>query len=145
MWHKSTDSLKGTDVYGTPCGATCNKEWSIKFDNIKFSQFLFATGDERKWLIAGKNQVNGYFYGIERRLIYKSSTKSTSYRAKWLNRRSGFMEDPWISLTDHDSAIGEGNLLYGENHYGRAHAKNILPSHKGANVFIRNHPGNLFF
>ena len=59
QWHSATDQLKGTSVYGKPCGATCNKEWSVKFDNIKFDQFLFATGDEKKWLIADKHAVVG--------------------------------------------------------------------------------------
>ena len=45
--------------------------------------------------------------------------------------------DPWISLTDHGSAIGEGNLLYGENSFGGQHAAQVLPIHNGANVFIR--------
>ena len=61
-WHKATDQLKGTDVYGTPCGATCNKEWSVKFAHQQFDQFLFATGDEKKWLIADKDDVTGGWY-----------------------------------------------------------------------------------
>ena len=48
-WHKAKDQLRGTEVYGKPCGPTSNKEWSVKFDNIKFNQFLFATGDQKKW------------------------------------------------------------------------------------------------
>ena len=143
VWHKATDQLRGTDVYGTPCGATGNDEWSIKFDKVEFNQFLFATGDESKWLIASKNEVTGNFYADKPRLIYKSSSKSNNYKAKWY-RREGNKEDPWISLTDHHLAIKEGNLLYGENHFGGVHANNILPTHKGANVFIRMH-GELFY
>ena len=62
-WYRATDQLRGTDVYGTPCGAKCNKEWSIKFSNQQFDQFLFATGDGKKWLIADKNAVTGGWYG----------------------------------------------------------------------------------
>ena len=63
-WHKATDQLRGTESYGVPCGATCDEEWSIKFDNIPFDQFLFATGDEKKWLIADKDVVFGGWYRI---------------------------------------------------------------------------------
>ena len=62
-WYRATDQLRGTDVYGTPCGAKCNNEWSIKFSNRRFNQFLFATGDGKKWLIADKNAVTGGWYG----------------------------------------------------------------------------------
>ena len=137
-WHKATDQLRGTEVYGSPCGATCNQEWSVKFNTEKFNQFLFATGDESKWLIADKNVVTGGYYSNNPRLILKSSTNPRSYKAKWY-RRQGSKEDPWISLTDHGPAIGQGNILYGENHFGGAHANNILPKRKGANVFIRMH------
>ena len=138
VWHKATDQLRGTDVYGTPCGSMCKQEWSIRFDNKNFNQFLFATGDESKWLIADKDVVTGGYYANDPRLIYKSSTNANSYSARWY-RRSGNKEDPWISLTDHHPAIGQGNILYGENHFGSTHANKILPQHKGANVFVRMH------
>ena len=125
-------------MYGTPCGATCNEEWSTKFDKTEFNQFLFATGDENKWLIASKNEVTGSVYKETPRLIYKSSTNPNSYEARWY-RREGILEDPWISLTDYSLAINEGYILYGGNHFGGAHASTILPVHKGANVFIRLH------
>ena len=135
-WHKATDQLRGADVYGTPCGATCHKEWSSKFVNTRFNQFLFATGDESKWLIAYKNEVTGDFYTDKPRLIYKSSMNSNSYRARWL-RRKGVRGDPWISLTDYNSALKQGNLVYVEDHSSGVHASDILIPHKGANVFIR--------
>ena len=138
-WHKATDLLTGTEAYGTPCGATCNKEWSTKFDKAKFNQFLFATGDERKWLISSKNEVTGSYYTNSPRLIYKSSINSNSYRARWYRRKELPGEDPWITLTDWSSAVAQGNILYGAGHYGGVYASKILPSYKGANVFIRMH------
>ena len=122
-------------MYGKPCGATCDEEWSLKFDQTEFNQFLFATGDERKWLIASKNEVTGSYYAASPRLIYKSSTNPNSYRAKWY-RRERNLEDPWISLTDHLIASPEGNILYGENHVS-GHIIGLVPT--GANVFIRMH------
>ena len=132
-WHKATDRLRGTEVYGTPCGATCGQEWSIRFDNDNFNQFLFATGDESKWLIADKQVVTGGWYTNEQRLVYKSSTNSNSYKARWY-RRQGTLDDPWISLADHRP---EGDILYGGDH--SEYANTFLPNHKGANVFIRMH------
>ena len=114
----------------------CNKEWSIKFDTTKFNEFLFATGDAQKWLISDKAETTGTWYANNLRLIKKSSTNPNTYRARWY-RRSGNKEDPWISLTDHGPAISQGNILYGEQHYGGNHARKILPIHKGANVYIR--------
>ena len=135
-WHRATDQLRGSDMYGTPCGETCNQEWSIKFASINYNQFLFATGDGHKWLIAAKNVVTGSFYENKPRLICKSSRKASNYKAKWYRRKEN-REDPWISLTDHDTAIGEGNIIYAENNLTREHMTTILQEHKGANVFIR--------
>ena len=43
-WHSAADYLTGTAEYGTPAGETADKEFSVRFDNITFAQFLFATG-----------------------------------------------------------------------------------------------------
>lgn len=134
-WHKATDQLKGSDVYGNPSvGLTGNTEWSIRFDTTPFTEFLFATGDCQKWLISAKDQVNGGYYSNVPRTILKSSTRATNYTAAWYNRQ-GVKEDPWISLTDHKAAISQGNILYGGNHYGSTHATAV---YQGANVYIRD-------
>ena len=138
-WHKARDQLSGTEAYGTPCGATCAEEWSVTFDKEDFNQFLFATGDEQKWLIADKDDVTGDFYSNAQRTIYKSSTNPKTYKARWY-RRKGTNEDPWISLNDHGAAISAGNILYGGSHFGSTHATAVLPKHKGANVYIRKRP-----
>ena len=43
-WHPATDSLMGTDVYGTPSGPLSKQAWSVRFEDEKFNQFLFITG-----------------------------------------------------------------------------------------------------
>jgi len=134
-WHPAKDQLRGTSTYGTPCGSLCNKAWSRKFDNMIFNEFLFATGDLKKWLVVRKDQVYGW-YSNKRRKIEMSSINPKSYEAKWF-RRHGNKEDPWISLTDHYDAIGKGLVVYGENGYGGNHASMVLPLGKGANVFVR--------
>ena len=136
VWHKATDQLTGTDSYGTPCGPTCRHEWSVRFLNIRFNQFLIITGDRKKWLIANKDQLIGSYYSNQPRLVNKSSKNSSSYYSKWY-RRKGHVEDPWVSLGDYEQSVGTGEVLYGEGHYMGKHATDVLDSHNGANVYIR--------
>jgi len=53
-----------------------------------------------------------------------SSTNDQPYKAR-MYRRSGNIEDPWISLEDHGTAIGAGTILYGENNFGGNHALTV--------------------
>ena len=77
-------------------------------------------------------------YSGEKRDIKMSSISSTPYQAIWYNRIGGESEDPWLSLTDHGPAAGEGNIIYGEANYNRNSVMTkILPLHNGANVYIR--------
>ena len=43
-WHPATDSLAGTDEYGTPGHETTDDSFSVLFNDTLFNQFLFATG-----------------------------------------------------------------------------------------------------
>jgi len=138
-WHKATDQLTGKDAYGSDIGnPLSDTQWSVKFDDRAFNQFLFATGDCQRWLIANKADVYGN-YANEPRTIQKSWSKNTPYMARWY-RRSGNLEDPWISSIDHNDAIGAGEILYGENNIEMDHARKVLPLHNGANVYIRTSP-----
>jgi len=138
-WHPATDRLLGTHAYGKAGTELSAHSWSIRFDKATFDEFLFSTGDCKKWLVATKQSVLGW-YANAPRAIKSSSLSSRPTKARWY-RRKGNKEDPWISLTDHVSAIKQGNILYGESLYGHSHAKNILPIHQGANVFIRVNKG----
>ena len=134
-WHPATDQLSGSEpAYGTfSTDPTVGQTFGVPFDNLQFDEFLFATGDGQEWLIADRAQVQEAFGGPSPRQIQMSSTSSTPYTAEWYHRTSQ-PEDPWISLTNHGEAIGQGNMLYGENNFGGAHAANVLPAHNGANV-----------
>mmetsp|Transcript_90758 Transcript_90758/g.207688 ORF Transcript_90758/g.207688 Transcript_90758/m.207688 type:complete len:569 (-) Transcript_90758:194-1900(-) len=138
-WHPATDRLLGTHAYGKAGNELSRHSWSIRFDKATFDEFLFSTGDCRKWLVATKQSVLGW-YSNAPRTIKASSLSATPTKARWYRRKSQ-KEDPWISLTDHASAIKQGNILYGEAFFGHSHAKNILPIHQGANVFIRVNKG----
>jgi len=136
-WHPANDQLQGTSAYGTFINdPTIDATFSVPYDIENVVEFLFATGDGTKWLVASKDAVTNGFYANEDRTIIASSTSDGSYTAKWYHREN-HSEDPWISLTDHGGAIGSGEILYGANSFGYGHASNILPHHNGANVFVR--------
>jgi len=137
-WHPSTDRLAGTDVYGSPGTSAA---WATAFDKSTVNQFMFATGDCTKWLITTPDAVGGAPYGGASytnayRTVVKSSTAAFSYQARWYNRATA-VEDPWISLTDHATAVTNGDLLYGENGYARSTHNGVLKQHQGADVYIR--------
>ena len=74
-WGPAKDFLDGSAVYGDAMVA--NPEWSdkgfsLRFDNIEFDQFLFATGacakdgvktKGCKYLIANKEEVHAWYAG----------------------------------------------------------------------------------
>jgi len=135
-WHQATDNLIGTDEYGTPSGPTSLSYWSIKFDTTTFDKFLFTRDNCEKWLITSKEAVYGpdgnTYYGNALRTIISSSISSTSYAARWYRRSSKYTEDPWISVTDHHTALGTGEIVYGES---SAPSPNYIDS---ANVYINS-------
>jgi len=133
-WHPARDQMTGTETYGTyNSDRESDSTFSMKFDSMPCKSFLFATGDMKKWLITPKASVMGWYANGERTIL-KSSDNPHQYKARWY-RRQGAKEDPWISIIDHHPAIGAGKIVYGENRFGHAHARNVLPSGNGANVF----------
>ena len=105
----------------------------MRFDNEKFNQFLFATGDGRKWLIAGKYAVTGSWYSNKLQRVDKSSINSKSHRVRWYRRQSPRSSGmTWLSLTDYHLAIATGNIVYGENSFS-----GNLTKYNGANVYVR--------
>ena len=56
-WYKAKDQLAGTEEYGTPYDE--DQEWTIPFNNVEFNQFLFSSGDLKKWLVIGKEAILG--------------------------------------------------------------------------------------
>merc|ERR1719285_948483 len=135
-WHQANDNLMGTDEYGTPGGPTSLSYWSIKFNTIAFDKFLFTRDDCEKWLITSKEAVLGpdgnAWYANVLRTIIASSISNTSYEARWYRRPHTYAEDPMISITDHHTAAGTGEIVYAES---------STPSPDyiwGANVYINN-------
>jgi hypothetical protein len=144
-WHTATDHCDGSEVYGTPSTKSDGPDtFSIKFDNIDYDEFLFASGDGKLWLITTPDAVGGKFnnqwYSNAQRSIIKASDNSKPHTAAWYNRQ-GQAEDPWISLSNHADSAKAGTIVYGENSYNRmATHTQLLRNHKGANVFVRKAP-----
>lgn len=143
-WHPATDSLAGTDTYGLDANGKPESDdtpWSLEFaiavptwgDNN--DEFLFATGDCKKWVVATKDAVIGANYDISvERTIKLSSTNKNSYVATWFNRANQ-PEDPWISIADHVASVKPCLMLYGENQ-NEVHTC-AIEQNDGADVYIR--------
>ena len=138
-WHPATDHLAGTTASGTySTDLVSSSTFSIQFDELECSHFLFSTGDMQKWLVAAAEEVNGASYSNSPRTILRSSISSSSYTARWYNR-DGSAEDPWISLEDHAVSAANAGILYGGNEVdvnGNGHTTDLV-NHQGANVFCK--------
>ncbi len=135
-WYAATDNLAGLDEYGV---ASNQLQSATSFSTYFFDapaanlQYLFATGDMQKWLVADANMVNGDYYYDQRRIISHSSANPNGPTAAyWYNRESN-AEDPLVSIFDW--GYGETDALYVEN--SSQDATDLVQQHAGANVFIR--------
>lgn len=131
-WHPATDSLKGTNVYGDVHNDA--HPWSIKFDNIPFTNYLFANTDMSRWVEMTKAAAVGQHYHNGAREVIRSSTSAKRYNAR-MYYRSGSAEDPWISLRNHDECPDNKHkcMLYAENNI----AYHLGSIGMGADVYIR--------
>ncbi len=124
-WHRATDNLQGTDIYGTNDNDPQSTEsWSIQFDYIihtiqNGTIFMLSNGDCSEYLITTYYQVNltspctqsnCSYFGY----IIESNTRSTYYN-EWFNRGPSFPADPLISYNLNDDL----SILYaeGKNNY----------------------------
>ena len=141
-WHPATDSLAGTERYGTyTSDYTADQTFSVPFG--EFDEFLFASGDGQLWLITDKNAVGGVltgdYYSSTARNIKKSSTSDTQYTANWYHR-SDRADDPFITLTDHIGfSIEYDTMVYAESGL-TGHYLPTISTKNGANVFVRSAP-----
>ncbi len=145
-WHPATDSLMGTDVYGTyTSNQTADATFSINFNNAVsgWDQILLITGDRQKWMIINKSEILTTSASAFYIQVLASHESATAYNVLIYNRPSGATEDPWLSALDHHyggrSAGTDDDIhsmLYGENSF--AEWDYWLDNRLGANVFIRN-------
>jgi hypothetical protein len=99
------------------------------------TEFLFTTGDLSRWLVCDQFQVNGENYSNSPRNITRSSISAIPYQARWHYRPTVHLQDPWVSLEDHDTSYTNGTIMYGENSYGGSYELIIHPT--GMYVFVR--------
>lgn len=130
-WHYTEDNLEGNhDAYVKDAGLSFNHI----FVHESFDQFLFVSGDRKKWLMADKSEISGEYTG-QRRTILKSSKSEDPHESVMYNR-SARAEDPWIGITDHMVADSNRDMVYGEGCNPAHHS--LLENHGGCQVFIRN-------
>ena len=88
------------------------------------------------WLVVNKEDIIGEsgekFYSNKLVRIVGSSVSGESYTARWY-RRKGVLEDPWVSLRDHNDPAKV--MLYGGKSSG-GHVDTLM-NNGGSNVFIR--------
>jgi len=81
-WYQAADQLQGTAEYGvTASGDVIDpaQEWSKRFDEERFNEFLFISGKKSRWMIMGKEDAAFEPYGTTRRLIKQSSVSYVPY------------------------------------------------------------------
>jgi hypothetical protein len=78
--YSQSDKLAGSQVSGSahddPLGATFSK----RFDTLDYDQFLFTTGDCKRWMIMDKSMVLSW-YANGWRTVVASHTHQNSYSA----------------------------------------------------------------
>eukprot|EP01083_Nonionella_stella_P166190 554908_1 len=126
-WHPATDSLAGTDVYGTyDNDPQSTSNWSIPYSEALEGDgstvFMFSNGDCSEFLITSNDQ----FFSSSARII-ASHYVSNVYTVTW--------NSTWISW----QSDSHSTLLYGEasntNHLDRF---NVDGADLSVNVWIRN-------
>jgi hypothetical protein len=145
------DNLAGTTTYGatTSMSPTGPDSFGIAFSGISFAEFRFSTGDEARWLIVSTHGVyDDWVGGVggcgEMVDVDSSHLSAAPYTVDWC-KRTGVSEDPWISATDHNSAIGGGRFADTDDHsmlYGEATGYSyvwgyFVSARNGANVWVR--------
>jgi hypothetical protein len=118
-WFTSTDKLKGTFVTGST--DDWSKEWSVRYADNNFNQFLFVTDDAYSWLIVDKDQILGGTPADEKSKVVRSNIFGSSHRVKFNFEKPRVGKDtaPWIGLVDHaPDRDAQEYLMYAENSSG---------------------------
>jgi hypothetical protein len=131
-WFKATDDLTGTDIYGT--ASDNSQEWTIRFADKEYNQFLFATNDKAWWLVSNRDQVNEGVYDGKRKVL-KSHKNSNEHELHWYNRDPGTKnKEPFIFFG------GQGETIYTEAGYDFPDWLTAIKEHGGVSVYVRQAP-----
>ena len=122
-WHKATDYLAGTDIYG---GGGMDEGWSVAFG--EFDQFFISDGSATDWTYFTKGQVAVVpCWPCTVQTISTSSSPNNPTQLTWYAQNSGGIVGWFISAQNWDSKI-----VYVERD------KNWVQSGRGGLVFVRN-------
>jgi hypothetical protein len=102
-----------TQILSLPGNASSWWVGNGNLDGHSGGEFLFATGDFSRWLIASHDQVIGSNYSDAHRTVTASSVNAAEHTVQWFNR-SEFAEDPLISLQGH-SIDSDNLMMFAEN------------------------------
>jgi hypothetical protein len=140
------DNAAGTDVRGTyVADPRAPSTFSVAYGVWNFSQVLLRTGDREKWMIVDRAFFSrNYNCKTQRAAVVKSNVSAVPYDVVACNRddRTGYPEDPWVTVRDHkyngltylmDSE--EHSMLYGEN--SNPLWTSWLVNHDGLTLWVR--------
>ncbi|MCP5141320.1 MAG: PEP-CTERM sorting domain-containing protein [Chromatiales bacterium] len=137
-------NLLSTYSYGTKTAnaLTQNSDFQIAFDVYDTMEILFITGNEEVWgktSYADLRAVIDAFAGnlATTNIQFDARVNGVEQTTQGnVLSRSGFAEDPWISLLgNHFDGVNNGNILWGENNYVGSHTA-LKEANGGINVFV---------
>lgn len=139
---EAADRMAGTAEYGTyvndPLSPT---SFSMRFDNIPHTEFLFVTGDQTRYAHVLKSVLIGEYYNlVTERPVISSSKDPTGPHTLPMGNRDNSGDDPWIAFKWGGNADRE--VLYGGDRYCAGNAACwaswiFSNASGGINVFIR--------
>merc|ERR1719232_250091 len=148
VWYSYYDNLEGNIARGTPYDD--HVEWTVKFEEAVpgYNQFLFATGDKKKWLVVSKDTAFGDFKPEmrDRNILASSEKPYHDYYVGWSNGDTEKDFGPFISLhtpfniAENKYESGLGICLYAGNRF--PDEAGLLQTHNGADVYIRKYDYN---
>jgi hypothetical protein len=142
------DRLTGTPEYGYEPDSSytapdIDHSFGIRFNKLQYTHLMFKTGDESKWLICHRDQIEKGWTnnGFTNCIIYKSYERDGPYVVQWC-KRNPFHTDPWVSTKDHGSnglhcynSNEQHSMLYGSQ--WPDHWVHHVHNNNGCNVWIR--------
>lgn len=111
------DDLAWTEIlWINPLWFSFSWSWSIKFNNINFTQYNFMWRDKRAWVKYNKSDLtSGWVWKI---WCSESTYRENSYWEKWnllLCKRTFYSEDPRISIRySHTNPWYQNDIIYWE-------------------------------
>lgn len=101
-----------------------------------FDEFLFMTGDKRKWMIMDKEEIWGGEFIEETRSVKRSSLSDRTIRPIMRRVNSDSLPTIVLGLNDFDKVATEDGILYAEG-WDDPDSVKILTEYAGNDVYVR--------